>query len=163
MRAGTRAAAIVVAYFALPFDRSWLLTAALFGLLLLGLFPFTIRRFSRVLTSEHPVGDAVGALVMTLVILIVTFASVFFLLAHHSPGSMNGLSTRVDAMYFETTVLSTVGFGDITAASQWARGLVTINMLLDLVYIGTTLRLMSWAVQHRVADSMREQPITPGG
>jgi hypothetical protein len=39
------------------------------------------------------------------------------------------------------TVLSTVGFGDITAQSDASRLLVTIQMLLDLALIAIVVRV----------------------
>jgi hypothetical protein len=57
------------------------------------------------------------------------------------------MRTKVDALYFETTMISTVGFGDIVPASQATRAVVTLNILMNLIFVGVTLRLMTWAVQ----------------
>ena len=51
-------------------------------------------------------------------------------------------------MYFSTTVFTTVGFGDITAKSEVARLVVTVQMWLDLVFLGLVLRVVTQAVQH---------------
>jgi hypothetical protein len=40
-------------------------------------------------------------------------------------------------------VISTVGFGDIHATGSFARMLVTVQMLFNLIYIGTALRVLS--------------------
>jgi hypothetical protein len=45
------------------------------------------------------------------------------------------------------TAFSTVGFGDITAASQPARLVVTVQMLLDLLVLGLGIRVIIGAVQ----------------
>ena len=45
------------------------------------------------------------------------------------------------------TVFSTVGFGDITATSQTARSLVTLQMILDLIIIGAVVRVFVAAVK----------------
>jgi len=50
-------------------------------------------------------------------------------------------------MYFSTTVFTTVGFGDITAKSQAARVVVTMQMFLDLVILGLVARLIVNAVK----------------
>lgn len=50
-------------------------------------------------------------------------------------------------LYFTVTVFSTVGFGDITAASQSARLVVTVQMLLDLLALGLVVRAFVSAVQ----------------
>ena len=54
--------------------------------------------------------------------------------------------TRVDALYFTVTVFSTVGFGDISAATEPARVLVTIQMILNLIFLGAGVRLLTAAV-----------------
>ena len=50
-------------------------------------------------------------------------------------------------MYFSTTVFTTVGFGDITAKTEAARLVVTIQMWLDLVFLGLVVRLVVNAVK----------------
>jgi hypothetical protein len=147
MRAGLRAAGILVAFFVLPFGDNWLLAFVLLVFVLIGLFPFAFRRFRRVLRSEHPVGDAVSALVITLMTLIVSFAACYHVISERDPGAINGLVTKVDAVYFEMTILSTVGFGDITAVTQGTRILVTINMVMAAVFLGISLRLLTWTIQ----------------
>jgi hypothetical protein len=157
-RAGIRAVAATVAYFVLPFDESWLIGSLLVVLLIVGLVPFTIRRFGRVLRSEHVVGDAVSALVMTLVTLVLTFAAAYYVFAQHDATAVNGLSTKLDALYFETTMLTTVGFGDVSAASQGARAVATVNMVMNTIFLGTSIRLLTWAVQHH--HDTEEPPAT---
>jgi hypothetical protein len=44
------------------------------------------------------------------------------------------------ALYFTITVFSTVGFGDITPRADLARIIVSIQMLLDLVILGSVVR-----------------------
>ena len=67
--------------------------------------------------------------------------------------------TRVDALYLTVTVFSTVGFGDISAASQPGRILVTIQMILNLIVLGAGVRLLTSAVKrgrdsHKGGDSL---------
>jgi len=140
--------AAIVAFFVLPFDESWLFGSLLVVLLIVGLVPFTIRRFGRVLRSEHAVGDAISALLMTLVTLVLAFAAAYYVFAQHNAEAVTGLSTKLDAFYFEITMLSTVGFGDIHAASQPARAVATVNIVMNMVFLGASIRLLTWAVQH---------------
>ena len=53
----------------------------------------------------------------------------------------------MDALYLTVTVFSTVGFGDISAASQPGRILVTIQMILNLIVLGAGVRLLTGAVK----------------
>jgi hypothetical protein len=147
LRAGLRAGVILVAYFVMPFGDNWLLAAVLLVFVLFGLLPFAARRFRRVLRSDHPVGDAVGALLITLMTLIVSFAASYYVISERDPAAIHGLETKVDSIYFEVTILSTVGFGDITATTQGTRILVTINMLMAAVFLGVSLRLLTWTIQ----------------
>lgn len=55
--------------------------------------------------------------------------------------------TRTDSLYFTVTVFTTVGFGDVTATSAIARGLVTVQMVLDLVVFGLVVHQFMGAVQ----------------
>jgi hypothetical protein len=67
--------------------------------------------------------------------------------ANHPANFSTHPLTRTDTLYFTVTVFITVGFGDITAASQSARLVVTAQMLLDLVALGLLVRAFVGAVQ----------------
>jgi len=83
------------------------------------------------------------SLLTALYVLILVFAVVYDRMASMSPDQFSGISSRTDALYFTVTVVSTVGFGDIHAAGSAARLLVTAQMLINLVYVGTALRVLS--------------------
>jgi hypothetical protein len=51
------------------------------------------------------------------------------------------------ALYFTVTVFSTVGFGDITAKTDGARALVSVQMILDLILIASVARLLVTAAR----------------
>ena len=55
--------------------------------------------------------------------------------------------TRTDTLYFTVTVFATVGFGDISPASQAARLVVTAQMILNLIVLGLGVRLIVGAAQ----------------
>jgi voltage-gated potassium channel len=54
--------------------------------------------------------------------------------------------THTDALYFTTTVFTTVGFGDITAKSGGTRLLVTGQMVTDLIFLGIGAKIILGAV-----------------
>jgi voltage-gated potassium channel len=55
--------------------------------------------------------------------------------------------TRTDSMYFTVTVFATVGFGDISAASQAARVAVMAQMILDLLVLCLVVKVFLGAVE----------------
>ena len=60
------------------------------------------------------------------------FATTYFLMARANQTSFGAPLSRTDAMYFSSTIFTTVGFGDITAKGEAARLVVTVQMWLDL-------------------------------
>src|SRR5687768_11625946 len=138
MAARTAAAVLLLstAYAVLPLrGEYWWVGALVGGLILLTIAPLAVLRIKRVLVSDRPAIEAVEALVLLLTMLIVGFAAVYYALNRTAP-QLGGLETRVDAIYFTVTTFSTVGFGDITADSQVARALVSLQILFDIVFIG---------------------------
>ena len=63
--------------------------------------------------------------------------------------------TRSSALYFTVTVFSTVGFGDITAKTDVARLVVTVQMLADLAVVAVVIRLILGAA-NRGVDRQKE-------
>ena len=88
---------------------------------------------------------------------VLLFATTYFLMARANHTTFGGPLSRTDAMYFSSTIFTTVGFGDITAKSEAARVVVTLQMWLDLVFLGLVVRLVVNAVkfseQRRAVDA----------
>jgi len=147
---GVSAIALAV-YFVIPFDEE--IGVVLAGLVVVAtigaLVPLAIHRSGQVMASDQPVLVAAQALFTMITVLIVSFASVYYVLGTHQPHQMQGIETKIDALYFTITVVSTVGFGDITATGQGARLIVSANMIVNLVLLTIAIRLLSWAVKQR--------------
>jgi voltage-gated potassium channel len=93
-----------------------------------------LRAYRKVATET---GTArVRGLLMAVYIAMLFFASAYYLLAAAHPEQIVGLRTRTDALYFTLTILSTVGFGDVHAAGQAARAMVSLQIGFDLLVIG---------------------------
>ena len=151
---------LVVLYYVLPLDHVKNVPATLaVGLVILAVVTaLQLRVISR---SGRPALRAVEALATTLPLFLLLFASVYFVMAGASPANFSTHSlTRTDALYFTVTVFSTVGFGDITAASQSARLVVTVQMLLDLLALGLVVRAFVSAVQS--ARQQASPDVRPG-
>jgi voltage-gated potassium channel len=142
-------AALVGGYAVVPLrGERWWLGAGIGVVALVATAPLAARRLKAVLASERPVLEAFEALVLVLAMLIIGFAALYYALDHDG-GQFTGLDTRIDAMYFTVTTLSTVGFGDVSATGQAARVLVTIQMLFDLAVVGVAVRIFATAARHR--------------
>jgi voltage-gated potassium channel len=100
-----------------------------------------------ILDAEHPELRAAEALAAALPALIMVFAFTYLSLDHANHSSFTQPLNRVGAFYFTVTVLSTVGFGDISAKSDPARILVTIQILLDLVFLVAIARTIVFAAR----------------
>jgi len=124
----------------------------------------TVLQLRVISRAAHPGVRAIEALATMLPLFLLLFASAYFVMARSSPANFSTHSlTRTDALYFTVTVFSTVGFGDITAASQTARVVVAVQMLLDLLALGLVVRAFVSAVQsgrHQAAPD--EQPERDG-
>lgn len=147
-RAVTVATAIVVAYFVLPFDHvSDLTSVVLLTLGLIVLVLLIVWQIRSILKDDYPAIRGAMALATIVPLFLVLFAAVYYLMERASGANFTQHMTRLDALYFTVTVFSTVGFGDITAKSEVARAVVTIQIVLDLLLIGFGLRLLLTAVR----------------
>ncbi len=117
------------------------------------------RRRLIVLRSRYPGVRASEALATTVALFLLLFASTYFAMGRASEASFGQHLNRSDSLYFTVTTFSTVGFGDITAVSQTARLVVTVQMILDLVALGLGIKLFTGAV--RIARQDRAAPADP--
>ena len=128
-------------------------------LILAGVVAWQILSITR---SDYPAIRAVEALAVTTPLFLLLFAAAYFLLAQDNPANFSPPTlSRTDTLYFTVTVFSTVGFGDITAASEAARLIVTVQMLLDLLVLGLGIRLFFGAVrtgERRRSDTATDAP-----
>ena len=137
---------VIVGYYALPMNDPGIsgIVVLVVGLLVLaGVLAWEVRS---ILNSPFPRVQAFQTLLVGIPLLLCVFASAYFVVGLSQPGSFTQPMNKVGALYFTVSVLSTVGFGDITAKTDFARGLVTFQMILNLVVLGLVVRLLSTAV-----------------
>jgi voltage-gated potassium channel len=152
--------AVLAIYFALPVDAEHAPVGVLAGVLISAAALAAVvmvlaaeARGARRLTGWH--------LVIALEIALVVFALTYYAIATNHPEQFVGLSTRIDALYFSTTTATTVGYGDIHAAGQAARVVVTLHMMFNLVFIAGVVNLArDWASERRMAlkQARHEEP-----
>jgi voltage-gated potassium channel len=151
---------LVWAYYLLPLDHIRSVPLALAGGLLI-LFAGAVWQVRAITRARYPAVRAVQALATTVPLFLLLFASAYFSMARISSANFNASPlTRTDALYFTVTTFSTVGYGDITAVSQSARLVVTVQMLLDLLAVGLGIRVFVGAVQ--VARQQARPATDPG-
>lgn len=94
--------------------------------------------------------DRVGSLLASLVFVVCAVALLFYGIAHTTPGEFEGLVTRTDALYFTVVTLTTIGYGDIHPTGQFARLLVTLAIIFNLLFVA--------ALVGAIADRLRRPP-----
>jgi voltage-gated potassium channel len=159
---------LLVAYFAAPIGQD--ADAAALVLLSIGLVGFiglTIYQVRRILDSPMPQLRAAETLATVVPLVIVVFALFYVGMSATDPGSFSEPVTKVNGLYFTVTVLSTVGFGDITAQTDGPRIAVTVQMLVDLLIVGVLVKVIIGASRiaverRRVESEGRQQNVEDG-
>jgi Ion channel len=149
---------LVVLYFVAPLQPSSAVAIALLGVVIVGLGLLIAFQAHAIVHSPRPQLRAVEALAATIPLLLVGFASCYFVMSETTPTTFNEALSRTDALYFTVTVFATVGFGDIAAASGAGRVVVTLQMVVDLLVLGVGLRIITSAVRQG-----RQRQATPSG
>jgi voltage-gated potassium channel len=145
-RSALVAVGLVAAYYVLPMDAPGLsgTVVLLVGLLLLaGVLTWQIRA---ILNSPFPRVQGFQALIVGIPLLLGVFAAGYYVIGLSQVDAFTQPMDKVGAMYFTVTVFSTVGFGDITAKTDLARNVVTVQMILNLVVFGSVVKLLTTAV-----------------
>jgi hypothetical protein len=72
------------------------------------------------------------------------------------PSTFSATLTKSGALYFTVTILSTVGFGDITPVTDSARLIVSVHMICDLVVMGILVKLITGVAKRARAQRTSE-------
>ncbi len=148
VRTGLTIILVVALYFVIPLDHG--ASAGAVAEVALGVFALVAIiawQVKMIVGSDHPISRAVEALALSVPLYVLLFATTYFLMARANHATFGAPLSRTDAMYFSSTVFTTVGFGDITAKTEAARLVVTLQMWLDLVFLGLVVRLVVNAVK----------------
>jgi hypothetical protein len=148
-------AAVLVAYYAapvgeLPSGVGLVLSSVglLAGAALLG---WAIVRQVQRLARRRPGDESVRleGLVLLLYVVVPVFALGFYALEQADADQFAGLDTKTDALYFATSTLATVGFGDVHATGQVGRALVTIQIAFNLVFVAALGSVLANQIRER--------------
>jgi voltage-gated potassium channel len=94
----------------------------------------------------------VDGLVLALAVGVLVFALGFYVMEVHDPGQIPGLHTRLDALYFTMSTVLTVGYGDVHAEGQLARGVVLVQMVFDVVILAAAATTLSTRLRRTAAS-----------
>ena len=143
LRAALTTTILVTAYVVMPFtliSQARYLTAFLIGAAVV--LAVLAAEFSRTMRSPYPRLRAVEALLTAGPLFIVLFATSHYVIGQLDPTGYTEPMTRLDALYFTVTTFATVGYGDISPASQIARLVALVQMVCGLVLVGVIAKLL---------------------
>ena len=130
--------------------------AALIGIS--ALMTIFARQMSRVSRARHPVLAAVEALSLVFGLFTCFFALVYVSMSTGDVAAFSEPISKTAGIYFTMTVLTTVGFGDITAASDLARVFVTIQMVMGAVLVAVAVKALAFSAKHARAHPHESGP-----
>jgi voltage-gated potassium channel len=145
--------AVLAIYFVVPVDTGRAPIGVLAGVLIsvVALVGVVMVVYTEARDARHHLTG--WHLVLVLEIALVAFSFAYYLVVSNSPGEFAGLVTRLDAMYFSTATAATVGYGDVHPVGQLARGLVTLHMVFNIVFIAAVVNLAREKMSERRATA----------
>jgi voltage-gated potassium channel len=161
LRIALTTGSLLAVYYLIPLehfgDTAALVYFLIGGAIFAGALTWQLRA---ILVADYPGIRAIEAIGVVLPLLVVVFATVYVTFGNADPGNFSEQLSRSASLYFTITILSTVGFGDITPRTDAARLVVSLQMLLDLVLLGVILKLILGAAQSGL-ERQRSQPKDP--
>ncbi len=124
--------------------------------LLLGVILFSVvvvLQFYSIMRAPIPEVRATASLVVVVLMLTLLFAWAYAMMPAVSPAAFSHSLDRSSAIYFTVTILSTVGFGDITPVTAAARWVVTLHMIINITLVVVLGRVLLMA--GRIARTRR--------
>ena len=105
-------------------------------------------------TARRDVRFRIITIIVLIIASILFFAYCYYRLSS-MPNQMVDLQTHLDALYFTVSTTLTVGFGDVHASGQLARGVVLIHMIFNIAVLAVAVRLFGTLMRERrtVTDS----------
>jgi hypothetical protein len=152
-------AAVTAAFFLLPVQSLALgrtvLVTAVFLIGLAGAAWIVVWQVMAYRTAVGAGRARLQGLLVAVYITVLFFALSYYLLATAHPEQFVGLQTRLDSLYFSITILSTVGFGDVHAAGQAGRAIVSLQLAFDLLFISLAVAAVRAAGPPTAASDQR--------
>ncbi|MEZ5184413.1 MAG: potassium channel family protein [Candidatus Nanopelagicales bacterium] len=136
-------------------DRPWRVVVIIVGIAVVYVFAafWSVVRIGK---TNHPLRVGTLALALMLTSVVVIFALTYLVIGATDPSSFNVQLDKVSALYFTMTILSTTGFGDITAVSHTAMIAVMLQMVVGLTLITAVARVIVEAVKRAAKRKQAE-------
>ncbi|NUR71062.1 MAG: two pore domain potassium channel family protein [Hamadaea sp.] len=150
-RSGLTCLALLLLYFAVPIrprTGDWLIFLQI-GLTLVALIALLFGLKNQLLRQLDQPDAPLGGLTVGILGGLLLFALIDYAIAVYAPSEFIGLSTRIDALYYATATLLTVGFGDVSAHGQFARGVLCVQMFFNVAVLATTASVLSRQLAER--------------
>ena len=156
MRALLWVVGVLVLYYVLPLDPgsdlSAIVRVVIGGVLLLVV---VVWQTLAVVRSTHARARAIEALAACAVTVVVVFASGYINMSARNPHSFSEHLNRTSALYFTVVTLATIGYGDITPRTDLARTVVMIQVVVNIVILGSAVRVISGLARSRPVPPQR--------
>ncbi|MDO3649744.1 potassium channel family protein [Nocardia mangyaensis] len=158
LRNGAAAVCALLLYYSVPVHWVFELDAwpgRVFGVVgfaagIIGLVWLVWRQIEHLLTAPVSAGGRVDGVLLVVCIVCVVFSQFYFRLQQRDPDQFDGLVTRTDALYYTMSTLGTIGYGDVHAIGQAARVVTMVQIVFDLVVIGTLAAIVTTSVTRRL-------------
>jgi voltage-gated potassium channel len=136
--------AVLVFYFAVPVNTDATTVELLRNILLasVGISVVGVVVFREARRQAHGGGGGLTGVHLALLfeIVLIAFALTYYMMAING-AEFEGIETRIDALYFTATTMTTVGYGDIHAVGQVARVVVVLHLAFDVVFVAALATL----------------------
>jgi len=150
---------LLVLYFVLPLESDTgvkLVINVIVAMAVVGVV--SVLNIWSVVRSPYPRLRAVDAAATVVPLLVVLISATYVEIEAGSPQAFSEPLSKSDGLYFTITVLSTVGFGDITPVATPARIVTMVQMLGDLVLFGLFARFLANAMTEGLRRRAADRP-----
>ncbi len=144
-------------YFVLPLNGGRADTGELFRLAI-GIVVFAVvltLNTRSIMRADLPQLRAVEAVAVAIPLFLAVFAASYVSLAYAHPDSFNVPLDRSTGLYFAIVTLGTVGYGDVVPKSDFARLLVSLQILVDLALLALIVRVVVGAARKTLGGNPR--------